>query len=236
MVYIDSFNKYVLAKEITDTTTGEFNYVLFTPTLGTSGAMTKFTISSLIDSQGNDISKLNLIKILDFVDGNLIVLLSGDQQTTLYRVNTVTEGNLVLQGYLSTQQKVNVAGGNVQYIFASDSDTVYKSSSSSSADYKNYTYEALSISNVLSSSNLSIKRLGDLTLAYSSKNGSTQFYPIQLSSSTTPTVSTLVGTPSFYTDNYQNFLAVTSSDFIWYKINGTTLTTKMLSNSNLNQT
>lgn len=64
--------------------------------------MTKLTISSQTDSEDNDVSSLNLLKILDLVDGHLIVLLSGDQQTSIYRINTVAEENLILQGHLST--------------------------------------------------------------------------------------------------------------------------------------
>lgn len=50
--------------------------------------MTKFTINSSSDASDNDVSGLNLLKILDIVDGKLIVLLSGDQQTSIYKINT----------------------------------------------------------------------------------------------------------------------------------------------------
>ena len=64
--------------------------------------MTKFTINSSSDASDNDVSGLNLLKILDIVDGKLIVLLSGDQQTSIYKINTAAEEKLVLQGHLST--------------------------------------------------------------------------------------------------------------------------------------
>lgn len=82
--------------------------------------MTKFTISSLIDASNNDISGLNLLKVLDIVDGYLIVLLSGDQQTSLYKINTASEENLSLQGDLSKTSKINIIGGNAQSIFSAD--------------------------------------------------------------------------------------------------------------------
>lgn len=132
---------------------------------------------------------MNLLKILDLVDGHLIVLLSGDKQTSIYRINTAAEENLTLQGHLSTEQKINVVGGNAQSIFAADQDVVYISSSPSDSNYQSYTYEQLGVQNVQSSANLAIQRLGDLTLAYTSKDGLTKFYPVQLGSSATPVVS-----------------------------------------------
>lgn len=68
LVYIDGRNQYVIAKEVTSTTTAAFSYVVFKANLGTSGLMTKTTISSLTDSASNDISKMKLKEIIDITD------------------------------------------------------------------------------------------------------------------------------------------------------------------------
>lgn len=65
LVYIDSRNQYILAKQVTNAVTGEFSYVLLQATLGTAGTMTKFIISSKLDINSNNISKMGLKKILD---------------------------------------------------------------------------------------------------------------------------------------------------------------------------
>ena len=94
----------------------------------------------------------------------------------------------------------------------------------------------MGVQDVLSSANLAIQRLGELTLTYNTQNGVTKFYPIQLGSSASPIVSELSGAFSSYTDNYQNFLAVTTTDLIWYRMSGSTLSVKKLSGSRLTST
>lgn len=74
-------------------------------------------------------------------------------------------------------------------------------------------------------------------MAYTSKEGTTNFLPIQLSvQNANPTISTVSGTISSFTDNYQNFLAVSTTDLIWYRIIETTLEVKKLSDSALTST
>jgi hypothetical protein len=218
LVYIDSRNQYILGKQITNGLTGAFKYNLLKATLGTAATMTKFTLSSEVDINSSDISKMSLKKILDITSTSMYVLLSGLNKSSVYKINLTSESNLEFYGSLSIIQARNIIGGSYKYLYDSTTGKFYVQGTNLAVTYTAKSFSDLGIDSILSSSSLGFIDLQGLDLAYSLKNGVTNILPIDLQTINSSAVVSISGIPKIFTDKYINFLAITPTDLVWIKV------------------
>lgn len=116
MIFIDSWDNYVIAKEILDAEKGDIRYVLFEATLGTTGTLKKYTISALLDDASKDISDMSLRKILTKTATEILFVLVKENKSSVYKTTLAAPTDLTFVADIADKE-LSVAAGNQKYVY-----------------------------------------------------------------------------------------------------------------------
>lgn len=131
---------------------------------------------------GYDISDLSIQKILSIEGKFMYIIMGQENKASVWKLNVEVLGDIMLVGYLSWWNTLDVAFGNQKYLYEANYQQFYEQSGT--PDWYNYTaksFSDLKINTLISPSKMKFTELYNVVLVYSYVNKVMTILPIDSS-------------------------------------------------------